>query len=250
MIWALSHCNGKDAVWNSLVGNCAGGSIILPICYIVLITAALCDAGFVLVPFLVVRKLQMKPRLKYTLMAVMAMGSLAAVFSTARLPWVPYLPVKYGTLCKYPSRPRKGDIPHPSYFRLTYRRLDQGVFMCLLSMVENMIGLVFGSLPAIGKILRLYDRPNKSHTIKPSERIGDYTFGGTPFTALDDGPRACNQIRLVPYGKGECQTRIWSEFQTVASTLLDTFDEETVTKGSGGIEKHLSFDIEEERRKE
>lgn len=116
-------------------------------------------------------------------------------------------------------------------------------------MVENMIGLVFGSLPAIGKILRLYDRPNKSHTIKPSERMGDYTFGGTPFTVLDDGSRACNQIRLVPCGKGECQTRIWSEFQTVASTLLDTFDEDTVTKRSGGIGKHLSIDIEEERRK-
>lgn len=101
MVWALSHCNGKDAIWNALLGTCAGGSMILPISYIVLITAALCDAGFVLVSFLVVRNLQMKPRLKYTLMAVMALGSLAAVFSTARLPWVPYLPVKYGTLCKY-----------------------------------------------------------------------------------------------------------------------------------------------------
>lgn len=128
--------------------------------------------------------------------------------------------------------------------------LDQGVFMCILSMVENMIGLVFGSLPAIGKMLRLYDRPNKPHTIQPSERMGDYTFGGTPFKAFDDGSTACNQIRLVPRSKGECQTRIWSEFQTVSSTLPDTFDDEdTVTKGSRGIEKHLSFDIEEERGK-
>lgn len=104
MIWALSHCNGEDALWNALSGHCTGDSIILPLSYIVLITAALCDAGFVLVPFLVVRNLQMRQRLKYTLMAVMAMGSLAAVFSTARLPWIPYLPVKFGTLCKYPSK--------------------------------------------------------------------------------------------------------------------------------------------------
>lgn len=101
LIWALSHCSGENAVWNSLSGNCTGDSIILPLSYIVLITAALCDAGFVLVPFLVVRNLQMRPNLKYTLMAVMAMGSLAAIFSTARLPWIPYLPVKFGTLREY-----------------------------------------------------------------------------------------------------------------------------------------------------
>lgn len=121
--------------------------------------------------------------------------------------------------------------------------------MCILSMVENMIGLVFGSLPAIGKMLRLYDQPNKSQIIKLSARMGNYTFGGTPFTVLEDGLTARNQLCLVPNGKGECQTRIWSEFQTVASALLDTFDDEKVTKRSGGIEKHLSFNIEEERRK-
>lgn len=114
-------------------------------------------------------------------------------------------------------------------------------------MVENMIGLVFGSLPAIGKMLRLYDRPNKSQAVKPSERLGVCTFGGTPFTLVEDSSTGDNQFRLVPLGKGESQTRIWSEFHTVASTLLDTFDEDTVIKRPGGIEKHFSFDIEEEK---
>ncbi|KAJ4415017.1 hypothetical protein N0V82_007599 [Gnomoniopsis sp. IMI 355080] len=221
MIWALSHCANAQ-VQGTLSGHCTGDSIILPLSYVVLITAALCDAGFVLVPFLVVRRLQMRPRLKYTLMAVMAMGSLAAVFSTARLPWVSSLPVRYGTLY-------------------------QGVFMCILSMVENMIGLVFGSLPAIGKMLRLYDRPTKSQAVKPSERMGDYSFGGTPFTPLS-GPTELNELRLVPNGKGESQARIWSEFNTVASTLLDTADDESLQKSFGGIAKQLAFDVEEQRR--
>lgn len=121
--------------------------------------------------------------------------------------------------------------------------------MCILSMVENMIGLVFGSLPAIGKMLRLYDRPNKPQAVKPSERMGDCTFGGTPFILLDGGSTAHNQFRLVPHGKGESQTRIWSEFHTVASTLLDTFDEDMLTKRPARIEKHFSFEIEEEKER-
>ncbi|KAJ4392963.1 hypothetical protein N0V93_002167 [Gnomoniopsis smithogilvyi] len=223
MIWALSHCNGKDALRDALSGTCTGDSIIMPLSYIVLITAALCDAGFVVVPFLVVRNLQMRPRLKYTLMAVMAMGSLAAVFSTARLPWVPYMPVKYGTLY-------------------------EGVFMCILSMVENMIGLVFGSLPAIGKMLRLYDRTNKTPAVKPFERLGDYSFGGTPFTPLG-GSTELNQLRLVPSGQGESRTRIWSEFNTVATTLLDAVEEESLPKSPGRIEKQFSFAVEELRER-
>lgn len=117
--------------------------------------------------------------------------------------------------------------------------------MCLLSMVENMIGLVFGSLPAIGKTLRLYDRPKKSQTgIKLSERRADHSFGGTPFIPLR-GPTGPHDLHFVPDAKGGNQTRIWSEFNTVASTLLD--DEQETSSGRGGrIEKQLSFDVEEQ----
>lgn len=123
--------------------------------------------------------------------------------------------------------------------------------MCILSMIENMIGLVFGSLPAIGKMLRLYDRPNKPQPAKPPERMGEYTFGGTPFTALGaSGSTQLTDFLLVPEGKGETRTRIWSEFNTVASTLLDTVDEkEMMPKRPGRIEKQLAFDIEEQSRK-
>lgn len=118
--------------------------------------------------------------------------------------------------------------------------------MCILSVVENMIGLVFGSLPAIGKMLRLYDRPSKSQAMRPSARIGGRSLGGTPFTALG-GSTELNDLSLVPNGKGQNHTRIWSEFNTVASTLLDN-EQETTSSRSGRIEKQLAFDIEEQIR--
>lgn len=102
VIWATAHCSPAAYPWNVLEGTCAGDSIIIPLTYVIMITAAFCDAGFALVPFLVVRNLQMRPDLKYTLMVVMAMGSLAAFSSVARLPWVHYMPARLGTMCEFP----------------------------------------------------------------------------------------------------------------------------------------------------
>lgn len=74
-------------------------------------------------------------------------------------------------------------------------------------MVENMIGLVFGSLPAIGKMLRLFDRPEKSKPGYPAgQRMGNFTLGETPFAPSGSGGSELDSLRLVPRGKGESQT--------------------------------------------
>lgn len=97
--------------------------------------------------------------------------------------------------------------------------------MPILSMVENMIGLVFGSLPAIGKMLRLFDRPATSKRSYPTDqRMGNHTLGGTPFAPLGKGTEL-DSLELIPRGKGESQTRIWSEYNTVASSALNTINE-------------------------
>lgn len=218
IIWSLAHCSAAGYPWNLLRGECAGDWMIVPLTYTVMVIAAVCDAGFALVPVLVVRRLQMEARIKYTLMAVMAMGSLAAVFSTARLPWVHYMPAKLGTMCESLS-PRPLLLPSPrrppQQRKLTHEQPDENVYMPILSMAETMIGLVFGSLPAIGKMLRLFDRPGRARPSQPTdERLGTRTFGGTPFAPLPQegsGSAWDAGMQLVPLGKGAIQMRIWSE---------------------------------------
>lgn len=99
-LWAIAHCHHGDYPFHALYGTCGGDNIIVPLSYINIVVSAFCDAGLALVPFLVVRDLQMRPSMKYTLMVVMAMGSSAAMASVARFPWVRYMPARLGTICE------------------------------------------------------------------------------------------------------------------------------------------------------
>lgn len=94
--------------------------------------------------------------------------------------------------------------------------------MPLLSNVENAIGLVFGSLPAIGKMLHLFEMGEGPKRTYPSDGVmGNHTFGGTPFSRE---PKP-HELQLVPQGKGQNHTRIWSESREVSDAGKGTIDE-------------------------
>lgn len=107
IIWCLASCSPRGMPRNLMTGTCAGSGLIMPLAFCVVLVAVITDAGFAVVPILVVRGLQMPPRLKLTLIAVLGMGSLAAFSSVARLPFVRFLSARYGTLCtSYRGKPR------------------------------------------------------------------------------------------------------------------------------------------------
>lgn len=96
VLYEFAACRPFAARWNVLVGSC-GGDNIMPILGVCLITlAAVTDAGYVVLPIDILRELQMPARLKYTLMAVMALGGSAAIFAVAQYPFAKYFPPTYG----------------------------------------------------------------------------------------------------------------------------------------------------------
>lgn len=95
LIFLLVACRPYAANWNLELGTCAGNKFLPVLTDIVSVFAAVTDAGYVVLPIDMIRSLQMAPRLRYTLMAVMALGSSAAIFALVRIPWSRFLPATY-----------------------------------------------------------------------------------------------------------------------------------------------------------
>lgn len=77
--------------------------------------------------------------------------------------------------------------------------------MPFFSVVEIGVGIVFGCLPAIGKMLHLFSKSERSSR-QGGERFAGRTFGGTPMTKMES-----DELELTPYGIGKMSTYIWSE---------------------------------------
>lgn len=99
LIWLLQSCRPFAARWNSALGTCNSDGI-LAVLYTSVAVSCITDAGCAIVPVFIVRKLQMPSQVKYALMAVLATGGLAAVFSVARFGILHYLAATEEYLCK------------------------------------------------------------------------------------------------------------------------------------------------------
>lgn len=102
-IFLFSSCQPLAARWNPLLGRCPVDFMMVPLAYSLITLGVITDAACALVPISIVRRLQMPRRRKITLMVVLSMGILAALFSGARYPFCQTYPVKYGVLCKLNS---------------------------------------------------------------------------------------------------------------------------------------------------
>lgn len=116
-------------------------------------------------------------------------------------------------------------------------------------MIETALALVFGTLPAIGKMLHLYDnKRTQGPSVMSPALFGRQTIGGTPF--VDTNRTEGQGLIFVPSGRGETQTRIWSDFRDVASTLVDPpspgEERKSSVRGreSKGIQQEFAVDVE------
>lgn len=95
IIYVFSACKPFAARWNSLLGTCVGDDFMSSMVCWGITFAVITDAGYVVLPIDMMRSLQMPPRLKYTLMAVMSLGGSAAIFAVARYRWASIFPTTY-----------------------------------------------------------------------------------------------------------------------------------------------------------
>lgn len=202
LVWLLASCQPLAARWDSSLGTCAATELMAPLSYAATVIAVVTDAGCAIIPVMIVRKLEMTSRVKYALMVVLAMGSLASVASLARFAFVPYYNETYNYLCKFSLQ---GWLSFLSAATDTIMRfLDNNMWIVLLSLLEVNIGIIASSLPGLGKLFKIL-RSKESNASGPIGAGATHTIGGTPLsydTQLGD---------LTPQGRGESSAHIRSD---------------------------------------
>lgn len=99
VIWELAACAPISSRWNPYDGACKVPGLI-QLSYLVTAVTVVTDAGYALVPIFILRRLSMMPRVKYGLMFVLALGSVAAVASVCRYPFIGYFAAEHDYLRK------------------------------------------------------------------------------------------------------------------------------------------------------
>ncbi|KAE9368301.1 hypothetical protein N431DRAFT_314099, partial [Stipitochalara longipes BDJ] len=128
---SLLYCKPVKAYWNPLLGTCGDFMTVVKIGYAWTAVGIFTDWACAIIPFLIVRKLQMSSRNKTTVMVILG---LAAVASTATIVRAPYL----------------------QYYLVTKDRLYWNSYISLWCQLESGIGLIAACLPALRKLFTRY----------------------------------------------------------------------------------------------
>ncbi|PMD43744.1 GPCR, PTH11-type [Hyaloscypha variabilis F] len=128
---SLLYCKPVKAYWNPLLGTCGDFMTVVKIGYAWTAVGIFTDWAYAIIPYLIVRKLQMSARNKTTVMVILG---LAAVASTATIVRAPYL----------------------QYYLVTKDRLYWNGYISLWCQLESGIGLIAACLPALRKLFTRY----------------------------------------------------------------------------------------------
>ncbi|KAJ4405906.1 hypothetical protein N0V82_010237 [Gnomoniopsis sp. IMI 355080] len=163
VIWELAACRPISTRWNVYAGTCVVPGLV-PIAYAITAVTVITDAGYALVPIFILRRLSMQRRVKYGLMFVLGLGSVAAFAAS----------LVGGSV-------EEAGGWSPGRGKLTMLFLDNNVWIPLLSQIELAIGLITGSLPGIAKMFHFFDPPTKSTSRRGQEGwVANHSVGGSP----------------------------------------------------------------------
>ncbi|KAM0816739.1 hypothetical protein AB5N19_02541 [Seiridium cardinale] len=160
LLSVLVSCRPIQAAWNAHLGQCLPSSLVENLSYALSAIAIPTDFICAIIPYFVVRDLQMSYRTKRALVVVMGLGIVAGVGTVARVP----------------------------YFK-TYTEKDDKLYrisnLMIWTMLENGLGIIAGCLPPLGKLYGIImsgsGYTDRSVPSKPVI-VGGHTIGGTPFT--------------------------------------------------------------------
>lgn len=107
VIWEVAACSPISARWNVYAGTCVVPGLV-QISYAITAVTVITDAGYALVPIFILRRLSLVPRIKYGLMFVLALGSVAALAAVCRYPFLQYFSAEENYLCKETPPPSQG----------------------------------------------------------------------------------------------------------------------------------------------
>lgn len=101
VIGLLITCRPLAAKWNPGLGTCSGNEIILLGSYAFSLIAIVSDFACALIPYLIVRKLEMPRRSKITITIILGFGVFASIACVIRIPYFSYYTKTENILCKF-----------------------------------------------------------------------------------------------------------------------------------------------------
>ncbi|CAK7242652.1 MAG: hypothetical protein STHCBS139747_004148 [Sporothrix thermara] len=152
LIAALVHCKPISASWTGQ-GSCSSNVPLLDLSYLFTAIAIIADFTCALVPFFLIRGLNMNSRRKWSLVAVLSVGVGAGIFTIVRVPFFKHYLIAEDAL----------------YF--------QG-YIAMWSMLEEGVGMFAASLPSIRKLFsNYYGSSNRSGHLSSIPPPAHGTFG-------------------------------------------------------------------------
>ncbi|RSM00557.1 hypothetical protein CDV31_011723 [Fusarium ambrosium] len=177
IVASLTYCTPVRAYWNPLLGKCGDFNRVVIIGYVWTVVGIVTDWCCAILPYFVVRKLQMNRRSKRIVMLILGLGALA---STATIVRAPYL----------------------QYYLATKDKLYWNGHISLWCQLESGIAIIAASLPSLRKLFtRYFDRSRGASKGQSAGNASSgqqiHTIGGGQMnvggTQLDN---------LTPSGKG------------------------------------------------
>lgn len=102
---SLLYCKPVPAYWNPYLGTCGNFMTVVNIGYAWTATGIVTDWVCAILPWFVIRKLQMTKRTKTVVMIILGCGAIASTASIVRAPYLQYYLASENQLCKCRTRP-------------------------------------------------------------------------------------------------------------------------------------------------
>ncbi|KAJ3469596.1 hypothetical protein MRS44_003661 [Fusarium solani] len=177
IVASLTYCTPVRAYWNPLLGKCGDFNRVVIIGYVWTAVGIVTDWCCAILPYFVVRKLQMNRRSKRIVMLILGLGALASTATIVRAPYLQYYPA-------------------------TKDKLYWNGHISLWCQLESGIAIIAASLPSLRKLFtRYFDRSRGASKGQSAGNASSgqqiHTIGGGQMnvggTQLDN---------LTPSGKG------------------------------------------------
>lgn len=125
---SLFYCRPVQAYWNPLLGKCGDFMVVVKIGYAWTAVGIVTDWACAILPYLIVRKLQMSRRTKTTVMIILGLAAIASTATIVRAPYLQYYLVEKDRLCKSTKFPQfvYWPISNHCIYRLEWLHLSLG----------------------------------------------------------------------------------------------------------------------------
>lgn len=102
---SLLYCRPVQAYWNPLLGKCGDFMVVVRIGYAWTAIGIVTDWCTAILPWFVVRKLQLSRRSKTSIMVILGLGAVASTATIVRAPYLQYYLVQKDRLCELSNIP-------------------------------------------------------------------------------------------------------------------------------------------------